>query len=380
MEIYYESKRTNRQLSIKKTYTLKTINSYRTHYLKDLHNFVKDNKDFFLNLILNLEKKEQLKDKDNNENNADKNNSQTFNQFENDNTNNDINSKQIYSLATNRNMLNNYKESEKIIINSEKNSAVKKKVKKKKKKIKKDDNDNKINIPNNNNPSNNQEIVEESNNNKIKECISNGKNDNINSRKNKRTRNKNIENKNILESCELNLKNYNKKYNNDDFTNKIKNKDNIEIYNRYKFIKNNQKLKKEFGNSILSGYNIKENYFPVEKTKYIKITNNYNNNINEKNDQKTESDQQNIPVFSMENYNKMKQQILSQYRASPNPIFNSKEGIVCDINMKKINDDSVNKRCNQNKKMRFKRQKNRYSNYKRLINNPSIEIYNLDDV
>jgi hypothetical protein len=82
----------------------------------------------------------------------------------------------------------------------------------------------------------------------------------------------------------------------------------------------------------------------------------------------------------MENYNKIKQQILNQYKASPNPIFNSKEGIVCDINVKKINDDNINKRYSQSKKMKFKKQKKRFSNYKRLINNPSIEIYNLDNV
>lgn len=386
MEIYYESKRTKRQVSIKKTYTLKTmktmktINSSRAEYLKELHNFVKDNKEFFLNLILNLEKKEppKDKDKDNNEISVDKNNSQTLNQFEIDNTNNDINSKQTYNLATNRNMINNYKESEKIIVNSEKISAIKIKVKKKKKKIKKDDNYNKKNISGNDNNSNNPELIGESNNNK-KDYISNGKSDNIYSRKNRRIKNRNIDSNNVLESCELNLKSNNNKYN--DFTNGIKYKDNIEIYNRYKAVKNSNKLKKVFDNSITSGYDFKENYFPDTKTKNNIITNNYNNNTNEKNKkEEAYAEQKNLPVFSMENYNKIKQQILNQYKASPNPIFNSNEGIICDINMKKINDDHINKRYSHSKKMRFKRQKNRFSNYKRLVNNPSIEIYNLDDV
>ena len=388
MEIYYESKRTNRQLSIKKTYTLKTmktINSSRADYLKDLHNFVKENKDFFLNLILNLKKKKppKDKDKDNNEISIDKINSQTFNQFENDYTNNDINSKQTYNLATNRNMLSNYKESEKMNVNSEKISAAKIKVKKKKKKIKKNGNNNKINILINDNLSNSPELVEESYNIK-KVGISNCKNDNIIIRKNKRIKNKKIDNNNILESCELNLKNNNNKYNNinnyDEFTNEIKNNDNIEIYNSYKVVKNEKKLKKEFGNSIPSRNNIKENFSPDSKTKNNITTNNINN-TNEKNEkEEAYVNQQNLPVFSMENYNKIKQQILNQYKASPNPIFNSKEGIVYDINMKKINDDNINKRYNQSKKMKFKRQKKRFSNYKRLINNPSIEIYNLDDV
>jgi hypothetical protein len=177
MEIYYESKRTKRQMSIKKSYTIRTINNNRANYLKDFNNFVKDNKDFFLNLILNLEKKQISKDKDNNEICVEKNKLQTFNQFENDKTNNDINIVQTYNLATNRNMLNNYKESEKIIVNSEKISSVKIKPKKKKKKIN-------INISNNGNSSNNPELVEESINNR-KDCISNCKNDNIIIRKNK---------------------------------------------------------------------------------------------------------------------------------------------------------------------------------------------------
>ena len=158
MEIYYESKRTQRQSSIKKSYTLKSISSSRTNYLKDLHNFIKDNKDFFLHLILNLEKKQTPKDKDNNEISNNKNISQTFNQL--DDYNNEINSKQIYNLATNRNMLNNYKESEqKIIVNSEKISSTKTKVKKKKKKNKKDGNYYKINISNIDNPSNSHIII-----------------------------------------------------------------------------------------------------------------------------------------------------------------------------------------------------------------------------
>ena len=359
MEIYYESKRTQRQMSIKKSYTIKTINSNRAAYLKDFQNFVKDNKDFFLNLILNLEKKEISKDKDNNEICAEKNKLNTLNQFENDNTIIDINTKQTYNLATNRNISSNYKESEKIIANSEKISSVKIIAKKKKKK-------NNINISNNANSSNNQELVEESINNR-KDYISNGKIDNINSRKNRKIKNKNINSNNVLESCELNLNYNNNKHNNDlnnhdDFTNELKNKDSIEIYK-----KNKNKLKKEFGNSILSG---KNNI----------ITNNYNNNINnEKNEKKTEVNQQNLQVFNMENYNKIKQQILSQYKATQNSILNSNEGVVYDNNKKNFNDDNINKKYSQSKKMRFKRQNNRLS-YRRLINNPSIEIYNLDDM
>ena len=302
MELYYESKKSFRQNSIKRSYTHKSTiiqNKNKTSYILNFNNFVKNNKEIVLNYLLSLVKKKNTISKNNIiEDNIKEEKQEEINNKDNKDNHfglevNEIKNKPedlIYDLATNRNY---YKESEQKINlkNSESFYPIQLNVRK--------------NIPTKN--------VNTNSKNQSKNILLNNK------RKVRFTIGKKNNNENINDHNNKNINDDNKydiiNNNNNNINYKIDEIKDIEIYNRYK---KNKKHKKKFDFKF-SKYskNIKTNAI---NNNLKNTNNNIIININRKNNNpkiyNEISPNQDISPFNFENYDELHQKILNQYKSS----------------------------------------------------------------
>ena len=293
MELYYESKKSLRQDSIKKSYTHKSsIILNKSSYLFNFNKFVKNNKEFVLNYLLSLGKKNPITSKkDIREENFNKGKKKDKDNFDNQNhieikTNDIKNSKPeeiIYNLDTKRNNLKDCESFSSIHINLKNNDENKNN----------SSSFNKINIYNY--KSINQKKLLNKNK-KIRFNLDKSKNEDIiiinDDKNNNKDKNK-CENDKKEDYIDKNI----------DFKNDFQ-KD-IEIYNKYKSNKKN-KIKNDFKFMKYS----KNIIIPNEK-------NNNNKNINSK-EIIDLNQEQNYPLFNLENYDDLHQKILNQYIGSTN--------------------------------------------------------------
>ena len=319
MEIYYDSRKLTHKNSIRRNFTRKsTIIKQKSNYISSFNNYVKQNKEMFLDYLLSLGKKQTKNNNNikeniveeyfNEKNNTNSNKSENDNQYDLDENNYryESNPNNNYRMHS-----NNYKESEQ--------------------KINMKDNDSissiKINVKNNNKnanysnfkPSNNYKYRKRNNNNLY-------------------SKTPNKKEKYIFSTSNENLYDYNENINNK--YKKRNNKNNnfqndIDIYQNQKFqnykYKNKYNNKKEFqfkkySKNILTGYDINKN--EIHNINYNKNNNKdiflgiNNKKINYINNTEINNNQ-NMNLFNNENYDNLHNKILNQYKNSTNSsIFN----------------------------------------------------------
>ena len=306
MEIYYDSRKLSHKNSFRRNFTRKsTIIKQKPNYISSFNNYVKKNKEMFLNYLLSIEKNHH---KNNNINESiieeyfkEKNNINT-NKSEYDNQYDLIENNYEYESKPDNQGINynNYKETEQKmnIKNNNSFSSIK------------------LNIKKNNNENTNYSSFKSNNNYKF------GKKNNyklyLKSQNNKETYRFPTSNENLYNYNEIinnrNKKNYINKniYNNNNIF-----QNNIDKYQKYKYINNSNNKKefqfKKYSKNIITGYDankkdILNKNINNKKENYIRNT---EININ-----------QNTNLFSNEYYDNFHNKNLNQYKNSSNSIFN----------------------------------------------------------
>ena len=298
MEVYYESKKYSRENTIKSSYRRQDTIRKKTNknsYISNFNNFIKHNKEYVLNYLLSLGKKQNNANKNTNnkisvqiieEKNSEKSehNNNEINKIK--NIGNDENYEKkieiktdiISEQLTSRN--NNYRESEQKINLVNNDSISFPKINNKNKKYDNCNCDRKNNFKENyiftTNKDNNEDLI------------------NYN------------ENENI----------YGLKHN------QLNNNNDIEIYNKYKNRKKEDKMLhfKKYTNNILTQNDLNKNNIEIYNKRPYRNSYAIKLDINNKNDGCYNKDV--LPLFSQEHYDELHKRILSQYKNSSDSNIN----------------------------------------------------------
>ena len=320
MEVYYDTQKESYQDGIKRSYSRRsTVVRTNDNYKYNVKKFIRENKDYFLNIFLNLGKKRQ---------NAVYNNLNMKINNKNDTARDNNTAKKYTNIYNNSNFGQNYynrhnqSTQNKETINNNNNFNIRKnrgqrikveKIKlysptKNKEELDENRNKNSINLYKNNIIDNHEKIFRNSK----KRYRNKGKMNNLCIReKNEKDfyMNSNIDSRNIINNDQYNNYNSNNSLNNNSYINEdeINNNYQQNNYQKRKFFRfkqnskntiaeDNKKRPSRFNKRML---NMNNNNIKNEKMKFFKI--------NKNNDQ-------NLPSFSINYYEDLQQKVLNQYK------------------------------------------------------------------